>query len=229
MDELERIRARYLERDGSTELSGFWTLDNPVVVHLIQERERTILRGMARTGIALSDCRLLDVGCGRGREFASYLRWGAMPHNLFGVDLSEQRVRDAQALGIGQVVLASGTALPLETGSFDVVVQNVVFSSIVDIVVKHAMANEMLRVLRPGGWILWYDAARSASRDVHFNSVPRAEIESLFPGVCWDWQRVTTHLGLIRRIHGALGERAMRAFDLLDLFKTHLLGWGRKP
>lgn len=228
MNELERARARYIERDSNPELSGFWTLTNPVVVHLMQERERAVLRGLLHIGIRSTDVRLLDVGCGRGQEFAGYLRLGIPAHQIYGVDLSEHRVRDAQAQGFGHVALASGSALPFESNSFDLVVQNVMFSSIIDEATRQAVAAEMLRVLRPGGWVLWYDAAQVASKDPHFRGVPKHEVLTMFPDVRWNWQRITTHLGLLRRIDAVFGERGMRVFDLFGLFKTHLLGWGQK-
>jgi SAM-dependent methyltransferase len=185
------------------------------------------LQGLARTGLRLADASLLDVGCGRGQEFASFIRWGARSQHMFGVDVSEHRIDEARALGLAQVELIDGTALPFSNASFDLVVQNVVFSSIIEDGSRRALASEMLRVLRPGGWLLWYDAACSGARDKHFRDVPVTEVEALFPGLRWDWRRLTTHLGLLRRIHATFGERGMRDFDLLGLCKTHRLGWGQ--
>lgn len=227
MSEIDRIKHRYRVRDADPSLSGFWTLANPVVVHLMQERERVALQGLARTGLRLEDASLLDVGCGRGQEFASFIRWGARSQHMYGVDVSEHRVEEARTLGVAQVELISGTALPFPNASFDLVVQNVVFSSIIEDANRRALAREMLRVLRPGGWLLWYDAARTGTQDKHFRDVPQPEVQTLFPGLRWDWYRLTTHLGLLRRIHAIFGERGLRAFDLLGLCKTHRLGWGQ--
>jgi SAM-dependent methyltransferase len=229
MNELERTQARYEERDRSQALSGFWTLANPVVVHLMQERERAVLRGLHRSGLNLAQARVLDVGCGTGQEFASLLRWGARREALHGVEVSPHRAEAARSLGLGAVTLLDGHELPHADASFDLVVQNVVFSSIVEEATRVALAAEMLRVLRPEGWLLWYDAVWSGSRDPHFREVPLAEVLRLFPGLIWHWQGLTTHLGFLRRIHSVFGEGGMRAFDLLGLAKTHRLGWGRKP
>lgn len=228
MDEIDRIQRRYQERDADQLLSGFWTLANPVAVHLMQERERITLQGLKRTGLKIKEAVLLDVGCGQGQEFASFLRWGARSKNIFGVDVSAHRIEEARSLGIAQVNLISDTTLPFPSASFDLVIQNVVFSSIVEDSTRYALATEMLRVLRPSGWILWYDAARTNTRDPHFRDIPRVEIEKLLPGLRWNWHPLTTHLGLLRRINAIFGERGMRAFDLIGLYKTHWLGWGQK-
>jgi len=47
--------------------------------------------------------------------------------------------------------------LPFKDGSFDIVMQFTVFTSILDREVKKAVATEMLRVLKADGIILWYD------------------------------------------------------------------------
>jgi len=228
MDELERIRRRYHERDASEALTGFWTLRNPVVLHLAQERERAVLRAFSQAFLELRGLRWLDVGCGLGVEFPNCLRWGAGVDQLVGVDLMHHRLvvaRERTGVALAQ---ASGTALPFADACFDIVSQNVVFSSIVDIGTRAAVAGEMLRVLRPGGHVLWYDAERTRGDDPHFKAVPQDEVQRLFPTIDWHWQRLTTDLGVIRRVHAVFGERAMRLLDLAGLLKTHLLGLGRK-
>jgi len=228
MDELERIRERYVERDASAALSGFWSLRNPVVLHLAQERERAVLRALTRAGVRLEQARLLDVGCGFGVEFANYLRWGLRSDALVGVDLMHHRLVAARAAGGTALVQASGTDLPFADGRFDLVCQNVVFSSIVDAATRRRVAAEMLRVLRPAGHVLWYDAARTRGADAHFRPVSRDEAQALFPGVRWHWQRVTADLGLARRVHAWFGETALRALDLALPWRTHLVGLGLK-
>src|SRR6266550_3411093 len=51
----------------------------------------------------------------------------------------------------------SATELPFEAGTYDLVLQATLFSSVLDAGVKGRIATEMLRVLRPNGAILWYD------------------------------------------------------------------------
>lgn len=228
MDELERIRQRYAERDAAGSLTGFWSLRNPVALHLAQERERAVLRLLSEAGVELTGRRLLDIGCGLGVEFASYLRWGAEAGQLFGVDLLHARLRAARGRSNALLAQASAARLPFAGAAFDLVCLNVVLSSIVDDQLRREAGREALRVLRPGGLVLWYDIARARGCDAHLRPVPRAEVEGLLPGLQWRWQRLSTDLGVLRRLHALLGERAMRAFDLSGLFKTHLLGLGGK-
>jgi SAM-dependent methyltransferase len=226
--EIDRIARRYAERDASSALSGFWTLRNPCVLHLAQERERRVLALLARCGADLSQAQLLDVGCGAGAEFAHYLRWGVPLSNVVGIDLMLPRLRSAHAATGGQVAQASGAALPFAAGQFDIVVQNAVFSSITEAPLRAQVAAEMLRVLRPGGWLLWYDAVRTRSRDPHFRAVPRAEVEALFPGVRWAWQGLSSDIGVAQRAQHWLGSWSLPVLDALRIFRTHGLGLGQR-
>lgn len=229
MDEIERVGRRYRERDASAALSGFWTLRDPAVLHVAQERERAVLRMLADTGVSLAGARVLDVGCGLGFEFANLLRWGAEVEGLFGIDLMHERLLAARARSGAALARASGAALPFVGGYFDLVCQNVVFSSIVDPAMRAATAAEMRRVLRPSGWLLWYDAFRSRSNDVHFRPVPRAEIEALFPGVVWRFTTLTSDMGIAARARRWFGAWSVAALDASGLARTHLLGLGHRP
>lgn len=228
MNEYERSRSQYEARDAVGGQSEFWRLSNPVVVHLMQERERAVLHGITRMKIQLSQANILDVGCGTGSEFASLLRWGAKREQLHGVELSPHRAEVAAQLGLADVLLVDGEKLPYKDSSFDIVIQNVVFSSIIDESARVSLADEIFRVLKPGGLIIWYDATNSRSRDPNFRDVPKIAVEKLFPEISWNWQKLTTHLGLLRRVNYFFGESAMRAFDLLNICKTHKIGFGRK-
>lgn len=227
MSELDRVADRYRERDASQVLTGFWTLRNPAVLHASQERERVLLGLLDDAGVDLAPLRILDVGCGLGTELPNLLRWGACTERLFGVDLMAHRLRLAAGKGGAALVQGSAAALPFADASFDLVMQNVVFSSVIDPAVRQAAAAEMRRVLRPGGWVLWYDAFRTRSRDPHFRAVPRAEAEALFPGVAWRWRTLTSDIGIAARLHRHLGAGAVRLLDASGLARTHLLGLGR--
>ena len=229
MSEIDRIQQRYLERDASKTLSGFWTLTNPVVLHLAQERERVAIAALSQhPGVDLRNARILDIGCGGGAEFANYLRWGAAINNLVGIDLMLPRLHEAKRRFQVGVINASGAALPFADASFDLVCQNVVFSSIIEAEMKAQVSREMLRVVRPGGLVVWYDAFRTRSRDAHFRAVPMDEVQRLFPGIRFATRRVTTDLGLLNRLHAAFGAHALPLFDVFGLFKTHVFAVGVK-
>lgn len=80
-----------------------------------------------------------------------------------------------------RIKTGSAHEMPFPDGSFDIVCQFVVFSSVVDPEMRRAIASEMLRVLRPGGLILWYDI-RKARTTPDLVPISMSEIRSIFPG-----------------------------------------------
>ena len=81
--------------------------------------------------------------------------------------------------------IRSGNAarLALPNDFFDVVLQSTVFTSILDRSLQHAIAVEMLRVLKPDGFILWYDFRWNNPRNPDVRGIQAQEISELFSGV----------------------------------------------
>jgi ubiquinone/menaquinone biosynthesis C-methylase UbiE len=112
--------------------------------------------------------------------------------------------------------------LPWEDGRFDIVLQSMMFSSILDRAMRERAARELARVLRPDGLVLWYDFFTSSPRNRGARGVGRRELEQLFPGFEVRWRRVTLAPPLIRLLaHRARPvASALQALRVLD---THAL------
>jgi len=80
------------------------------------------------------------------------------------------------------------------------VIQSTVFTSILEAGMKQQIASEMLRVLKPEGFILWYDFLVNNPRNPDVRGVPRMEIQSLFPGCDVRLKRITLAPPLTRRV-----------------------------
>jgi ubiquinone/menaquinone biosynthesis C-methylase UbiE len=157
-DESERVRSVFSRRaaDGLDERYAYWKPEN---LSTFQERERVLLSMLRARGLLpLTETRVLDVGCGLGGVLRDFLRYGAAPERLAGVDLIEARIEAARKLAPNiDFRVASGAELPFDDGSFDLALCFTVFSSITDPATRTRVAGEMRRVLRPGGAVLWYD------------------------------------------------------------------------
>src|SRR5260370_42259412 len=90
-------------------------------------------------------------------------------------------------------VASSVYQLSFHDASFDLVMSFVVFSSILNESLCQLIADEMWRVLRPGGLILLYDFTYSNPRNPAVRGVSHKHILSLFqrPGAKFDFRRVT--------------------------------------
>ncbi|MBI2322509.1 MAG: SAM-dependent methyltransferase, partial [Chloroflexi bacterium] len=83
--ERERVAAAYRRRAG---VSARYALFDPANLRFVQQRERATLALLRWAGLEpLAGRRTLDVGCGSGGELVGFVRWGAWPTRLHGVDL----------------------------------------------------------------------------------------------------------------------------------------------
>src|SRR5689334_3913410 len=91
--------------------------------------------------------RVLDAGCGTGRNLELYARLGEAD----GVDPSPHAIEFCRERGIDRVRAGEATRLPVETGEYDLVAATDVLEH-----VEHdrAAAVEMRRATRDGGWLL---------------------------------------------------------------------------
>lgn len=210
--ELERARATYRRRDDDPRLADIYEPLSPGPLFTVQEREWLTARLLRHSGMnSLRGLDILDVGCGSGIEMHRLALWGADPARMAGVDLMDDRIAAAKRrVPAADLHVGSAHELPFPPRVFDLVIQFTMFSSIMSAEVRSAAAAEMLRVLRTGGRILWYDirAVPRLTPDIH--PIPDREITALFQGcdilICpstlrWGILRrtvpISRHLGLI--------------------------------
>ena len=180
--ELDRIRNHYTRLDRSPERTSRYGYFNRANLFLIQSRQRAVIDALREGGLpALPRLRVLEVGCGTGTELRNLVQYGADPSGLHGVDVLEDRVRRAIHLTPGaRVGVADASYLPFPDARFDLVTQFTVFSSILDITLRRQVAGEMVRVLKPGGAVLWYDYHISTPSNPDVRGISRSEVRRLF-------------------------------------------------
>jgi SAM-dependent methyltransferase len=91
--------------------------------------------------------RILDAGCGSGRNMVDFARRGTVT----GVELSPTAASLARVRGVGEVVEGSIAAMPFDPSSFDLAVCLDVIEHIEDDV---GALRELRRVVAPGGTLL---------------------------------------------------------------------------
>jgi len=181
--DIARIAAEY-ERRAREIPSGYysWSREANLLAHT--NAMRAIIRLLSRGSLfPLEGCRVADIGCGNGTWLLEFVQWGACPTDLAGIDLMPARIEKARlCLPRADLRVGSADVLPWPDGSFDLVSQFLVFMNIFDPALKQAVAGEMLRVVKPGGVILWFDQRVDNPRNPHAHGVRAGEIRALFPG-----------------------------------------------
>jgi ubiquinone/menaquinone biosynthesis C-methylase UbiE len=224
MDETVRIKEAYARRD-SLDKSRLYSRLNPSALFIYQERERAVIDALSANGFDdLSDSRILDVGCGTGETLRDFIKYGASPGNLSGIDLLHDRIERARALSPG-IGFRAGNAeeLPYPDRSFDIVLCFTVFSSVLDGTMKRKIASEMTRVLSESGIILWYDFHVNNPRNPDVRGIKKSEVLSLFPGCGVSLKRIVLAPPLLR----VIAPRSLLLCHMLQglkILNTHHLG-----
>lgn len=221
-EEIERIRSIY-EKRLEAEADSRYAYWRPANLLLVQRLEWDIAGALAQRGLLpLTDSRALDIGCGDGFWLRFLLRLGAFPSNLHGIDLLPDRAEQASLLSPAMhIINGDASALPYPDGYFNLVMQFTAFSSILNSSVKQQVAGEMMRVLQTDGVILWYDFIfNPANRDTR--GIRKRELQSLFPGCSYRFQRVTLAPPLARGLarYSRLG---CTLLDAIPFLRTHYL------
>ena len=176
-----RIRAAYARRTDDKAQYSWARMGH---VFQAQERERYLLLTLKHHGLLpLADKRILEVGSGTGGRLRDFLKWGATPQNVIGVELLPDEVAKAQALLPPAVTLLCRNAadLPFPAAAFDIVLQSTMFTSLLDPSLKRRIADEMVRVLKPAGVIVWSDFRVNNPWNHDVRGISKQEITALFP------------------------------------------------
>ena len=184
-DEIDRIRKLYATQynPDPKDRNYIWHPLNPVSIYYRQAQERAIADLMRRYYKDISGLCVLDIGCGNGGLLRFLASLGIPPDQLNGIDLMTYRINAAHHLAPPGIHLSvgNGETLPYLGECFDLIAQSTVFSSIQDIDLRRSVASEMMRTLRTGGRILWYDIFRTRNANLH--TIPLPEIRDLFAGM----------------------------------------------
>jgi SAM-dependent methyltransferase len=222
VDEIERIREEYRARD-LTIPADFYAWHREEIQYWQAATARTCARLLDKSGaFPIAEASIVDVGCGNGHWLLEFLQWGAVPSNLHGIDLIGERIAYARArLQGADLRWGDAGSLPWGDGTFDLVTQFTVFSSILDAEAQAEVAKEMLRVLRPGGRILWYDCRYSNPSNAAVRGLDRDDIRKLFPS-CSIQFAATTLMPALSRAIARRSWAAAAALEALGFTCTHL-------
>ena len=226
MTEAEQIRARYARR-AEQQLEKRYLETDPLNLRVVQERERALISLLNRhLGMPAGEASAIEVGCGSGSNLATLIRFGFAPQNLVANELLEDRVQLARnRLPPGVTILpGDATLLDLPPGSFDIVYQSTVFSSLLQDDTQANLAAAMWNWLKPGGGIIWYDFTYNNPMNRDVRGVPMKRIRELFPDAEVDTRHITLAPPIARRIPHQL-------YGLLNIrpLRTHVMCWLGKP
>ena len=219
--DLKAIQDTYAEYD-RTNRARLWNRNEPGYARLIDELHRRlvalILSSLPRTGGTV-----LDLGCGEGdlAVMAASLGQGS---EWIGLDLRPEAIETARTRFPDlRFMVASADDVPLADASVDVIIARVLFSSLPSTRLEAAVAAEIGRLLRPGGWLVWLDIRYANPANPAVHRVSTGRLAALFPA----WTRELTTAGLVPPLARRLGPTAPIVYPMLaaiPFLRSHLVG-----
>lgn len=180
-DVQQSTEAWYLEYYRQKKADRNDVLRNPEVLLQLFAMESGLVQALRATGLDPQQARVLDVGCGTGASILYLLKMGFDPRQMDGIDIYEERIREARArLAHVNWVHGDASAMTYPDGTFDLCTASTMFVQITEEALASAIADEMLRVTRPGGYIVLIDWRYAAPRDTTYRAVSGKRIAALF-------------------------------------------------
>lgn len=237
-EELNRI-TKFYKNFSSLYSSDYWSMMHPAVYMGKQARQRALISLLNKKmrPSELKDKTVLEIGAGGGGNLAELIELGFRPENMIANDLMLDRMEIARQRLPNQVTFMPGNALDLSinANSLDIVYQSTVFTSITDFKMKQDLARAMMKWVKQGGGILWFDFIISKPSSPDTKGIGLTEIKSLFPGCKVIHKRVYLNpyiARLIQKINPTLLRVTypfLHAFPIPILIRTHLICWIEKP
>jgi len=223
MSDLDRLRQEYKSREQRFSGSHLYSKENPAYRYTIEQRHLALEKILRQQGIRdLSEMKTLEIGCGSGGVLKEFMNMGVKPNALYGIDLLFNRLLEARSyLPVAAILNADGQDLPFPSASFDFVIQYTAFSSVLDPEIKKNMAADMLRVLKPGGYVIWYDFWWNP-KNKQTKGIKQAEIKQLFPNCHYQSAKITL-APPISRLLAPFSEKLALVLESVYFLNTHFL------
>ncbi len=170
---------------------------NPGVLFQTLACEASVVRASRAIGHDPASALVLDVGCGSGSDVYELIRLHYNPAKITGIDVLPDRILAAEAL-CPQIrfILGDASRMAFPDDSFDLVFESTMFATLPDDVLSAAIAREMLRVCRPGGYLMLVDWWTPKPGDPNYKALTRRRLADLFA--------VGRETDLLRTCRGAL-------------------------
>ena len=219
--DLDRIRETYVGYDHAGR-GRLWDTSNPGYARLSRVLRQRLLGEVARS-LPPNGGRLLDLGCGTGDLIEDVAQRGLRPEWV-GVDLRPDVIEIAQdRYPDRSFVVASADEVPRPAASFDVIVAQVLFSSLPSAALERAVAGEVERLLAPGGWLIWSDLRYANPTNPEVHGIGMRRLRALFSG----WTMEIKPVGLLPPVARRLGFATGLMYPVLASvrpFRSHHVG-----
>lgn len=201
-------------------------LTNPEVLFQHLAFEDSVMSALRRAiNLDRDSHRVLDVGCGSGGSLTRFLQLGFVPANLYGIDIIKERVEEGRKKFPNlNLICDDATSMSFESNTFDLVMESTMFIQITDEELSQKIAEEMLRVTKPGGYLMLIDWRYGKPRNPNYLAVSMKRINKMFSVGSLSDVVCQTSGALVPPIGRAISKYIPSAYFLLRAMVPFLVG-----
>ena len=187
-----------------------------------KERDKEIYQFLINNKSFSKKNEILDFGCGEGFIMKQLVGWGADQKQLIGVDTSEERIKKAKSRFESLRFLHINDKIPFSDDKFTIIVVSTVFSSIIGKSERVFWAQEIDRVLKKGGAIIFYDMKMNNPFNFKTKKISKNELKHLFKNYSIKTKTITV-LPQLSRIISFFSPKIYPFLTKLSFLHTHYI------
>ena len=184
LSEKERIKIVYDKYIKSEKFIKKWSNRNIGNKKINIELEYELLSILNKKQIDRTNKIILDVGCASGNKLKLFTQLGFIKSNIYGIDIRKKSIEEALLKSPrSHFSVMDARKMLYSDNKFDFINLFTLFSSIISQNNRQKVVMELLRVLKPGGYILYYDVRDNNPFDPNVKSSTVENINSLVAGL----------------------------------------------
>lgn len=186
-DSIQKLRQFYVERQLTLEKEWeaptyTYSWRNPIGFYGHQKVRHHLIEMLNKHSLFLAEKRVLDIGCGYGSWLCFFAEFRGNSLGLVGLDISAHRISRAKAINPGiEFITGNAVSLPFSNEPFDIVTQFDTFEHFLDKPNLRKAAQELTRVLKKNGFLLWFDLLPFLPRSDLVRGYSVKEVKALLP------------------------------------------------
>lgn len=220
-DRVNHVYDNYLKNEKYLNKWSSSNIGNKIIADEFLKEVKKLLNNIH---INIKDKEILDIGCASGNKTEDLMNLGFQSEKIFGIDIRKNSIKNAKIKYPNSNYFymdARNTLFPNE--KFDFINVFTLFSSILDKKNQLKVSKEIIRILKPGGFIIFYDIRYKSPFNKNLIEIKKKRINSLFPEMKKKIKTITL-LPPIARNMGSLTRFLYPFLSKISFIRTHYLG-----
>lgn len=154
---------------------------NKEVLFQYLAQKKCLINSLSKINLDRESSKIIDIGCSTCSNLISLVNYGFKQENLYGVDINQKDI-EISLNNFPKLNLTNENAskLSFQNNFFHLSMESTMFVQLTNNKVRESIANEMIRIVKPGGYLLLLDWRYDKSGDKRFLSLNKRRLIKLF-------------------------------------------------